>query len=351
MSKSNKELQEQKLAQFAQENESINEDVKIEQYSGLPEDVIREEMRAMSKKGVARQIAKQKTTQRMSKEELIATQDENGLVPVIIEELPTEGRFYPPTLEIYIRSANIGEIRDWSMLNEENTIEIDNAMNKILRKCVTCIVDESIDGDKVIPFRGVFNWKDLKEVDRFYLLLAIRELTFIEDDNSLKLDLNEHQSIDLTKEMLQPLTFDKRVEKYYSAEERCFVFTSSKHMDKPLRIYIPSLGVNQWVRDYVLAKSNAKVGFDKNFIILAPFLIRDYRGLTADIYDDIVKRHSKLSTFELSLISQVVDLIKNSVNPYIKYIDEAGGEQTAPLSFRGGFKSLFTLQDTLSLLD
>ena len=351
MSKTNKQLQEEKLAQFAQENESINEDVRVDQYSGIPEDRIKEEMRAMAKKGVAKQIANQKTTQNLSGDELARVQDQAGLIPIPLDLLPTEGKFYPVTLQLYIRAAKISEIRDWSMLNEENMVEIDTAMNKILRKCVTCHIDESIDSDKVIPFRGAFNWKDLKEVDRFYLLLAIRDLTFIEGDNGLKLDLNEHESIDLNKDMLQSLDFDKSVEKFYSAEERCFVFTSKKHLEKPVRIYIPSLGVNQWIRDYVLAKSNAKLGFDQNFILIAPFIIKDYRGLTPEIYEDIVKRHSKLSAFELSLISQVVDLIKGSVRPYIKYIDEAGGEQTAPLSFRGGFKSLFLLQDTLSLLD
>lgn len=347
----NNEFKEEKLARYAQENESINEDVKIEQYSGIPADKIKEEMRAIAKKGVAKQIANQKTTQNMSSDELSITQEQTGLIPIPVDMLPTEGRFYPVTLKLFIRAAKISEIRDWSMLNEENMVEIDSAMNKILSKCVTCHIDETIDNDKVYSIRGKFNWKDLKEVDRFYLLLAVRELTFIDEDNNLKIDINEHKQIDLTKNMLQPLDFSKSVSKYYSAEERCFVFTSKKYLDKPVHIYIPSLGVNQWIRDYVLAKSNAKLGFDQNFILIAPFLIKDYRGLTPEIYEDIVKKHSKLSAFELSLISQVVDLIKDSVRPYIKYIDEAGGEQTAPLSFRGGFKSLFLLQDTLSLLD
>ena len=48
---------------------------------------------------------------------------------------------------------------------------------------------------------------------------------------------------------------------------------------------------------------------------------------------------------EISVLNYVRNLFKDAVDVQVKYIDEDGSEKTAPLSFRGGIKSLFIISD------
>ena len=64
-------------------------------------------------------------------EELLEVQRSTGLgyLPLKVEDLPSRGMFYPEGTKIFIRAASGGEIRHWSMTNEEDLSEIDDALN------------------------------------------------------------------------------------------------------------------------------------------------------------------------------------------------------------------------------
>ena len=85
-----------------------------------------------------------------------------GFIEIPLEALPTGGIFYPEGTRIHVRSASGGDIRHWSMTDETDVSAIDDALSYIIERCMR------------ISFpSGQANWKDLKEIDRLYLILAI----------------------------------------------------------------------------------------------------------------------------------------------------------------------------------
>lgn len=265
--------------------------------------------------------------------------DNLGYMRIELNTLPTGGLFYPDGTIIRIRAARGAEIKHWSTMNDQDLdqlSQVDDILNYIIEKCVNVEMPGMIS-----------SWKDLKDIDRFYLLLAVREFTFLDGDNELMVPISENKSIPVTKEMIDFIKIPEEIMKFYSPEEKCFVF----HMpSRELRMYIPSLGASQWLKNYAQNKVNAREGFDSDFLLFAPMLINDFRLLSQRTYEQMVEETTMWSVKEWSLISYVRDTLAAASQPKLTYIDDDGKEVTIPLTFRGGLKALFTLQDPLSVL-
>lgn len=268
----------------------------------------------------------QKTEERMAAGNTIGWQKINML------DLPTQGKFYPESTEIVIRSATAQEIRHWSTLQEDDLSVLDDMLNYVLERCSS------------FKTKGTHSsWKDIKEIDRFYILLAIREYTFVKGENQLQVKTSETETINVGKEMIDFLTFDPRLMKYYSPEKRCFSlqFKSGKTID----VSIPSVGVTNFLKTYIQRKQQQQLMIDTDFLSFAPFVIKDWRGLSDTSYEQIVSESNSWSIQEISVLTKLKDLFADTVNPEVKYVDEGGTEQTAPLNFLGGIKSIFLISD------
>jgi len=264
--------------------------------------------------------------------EEISFANQLGWQKLPILDLPTQGWFYPEGTEITIRAAVATEIRHWSTLNEDNLSALDDMLNYVVERCA-----------KIKFPTGSSSWRDLKEVDRFYVLLAIRELTFVNGENRLQVKTSETSKIDVTKDMINYINFDDRMMKYYSPEERLFVLTFKS--GKKLRISIPSVGITNWLKTYINRKRQGNEVIDEDFISFAPFVITDWRGLTDDTYSKIIMDSHNWTPGEISLLTEIRRIFTDTVDPVVRYVDEEGGERTVPLSFQGGIKSLFLISD------
>lgn len=267
--------------------------------------------------------------------------DNLGYLNIPVDTLPTMGLYYPQGTRIFIRAARGEEIKHWSTMNDQDTAQlsqVDDILNYIIERCVSVKVPGDIPG----------SWRDLKDIDRFYLLLAIREFTFLDGDNELMVPVSEGKNIPVTKEMIDFITIPEEIMKHYSPEERCFVFKLKT--GREIRMHIPSLGATAWLKNYAQAKNMAREGFDTDFILYAPMLIADFRGLSQRAYEEMVADSQMWTVQEWSLIGHVRDTLAAAAEPKIKYQDENGQEVTIPLTFRGGIKALFTIQDPLSIL-
>ena len=268
-----------------------------------------------------------------------AYRDNLGYMRIELDTLPTGGLFYPDGTIIRIRAARGSEIKHWSTMNDQDLnqlSQVDDILNYIIEKCVN------------VEMPGMMSsWKDLKDIDRFYLLLAVREFTFLDGDNELMVPISENKSIPVTKEMIDFIKIPEEIMQHYSPEEKCFIF----HMpSRDLRMYIPSLGASQWLKNYAQNKVNAREGFDSDFLLFAPMLINDFRLLSQRTYEQMVEETTMWSVKEWSLISYVRDTLAAASEPKLTYQDDDGKEVTIPLTFRGGIKALFTLQNPLSIL-
>jgi len=254
-----------------------------------------------------------------------------------ISDLPTRGLFYPEGAEIAIRSATGAEIRHWSTLDENDLSALDDMLNYILERCATFKTPGSVS-----------SWKDMKEVDRFYVLLAIREFTFIKGDNNLQVSISETKKMDVSKDMISFIEFDENLMERYDAQKRCFVlkFKNGRSID----VDVPSIGVTSFIKNYFLRKQKMQEPVDQDFIRFAPFVIREWRGLSDASYSKIVEDSNQWGITEISVLNKIRAMLGESVNPVIRYTDEGGMEHTAPLNFLGGIKSIFLISDPFAEL-
>lgn len=270
-------------------------------------------------------------------ESQISLGNQVGWQQLPIKDLPTQGLFYPEGTEIAIRSATALEIRHWSTLQEDDMSLLDDMLNYILERCVTFKTPGSHS-----------SWKDIKEIDRFYILLAVREFTFVKGENQLQVKISENTTIDVTKEMIDYISLDPKIMKYYDPEKRCFNFKFKN--GNTIDITIPSVGVTNFLKNYINRKQQMQSGIDTDFVGFAPFVILDWRGLNDASYEKIVIDSNNWSVAEISVITHLKDLFIDTVNPVVKYTDEGGAERVAPLNFLGGIKSIFLISDPFGQL-
>ena len=274
-----------------------------------------------------------KEEQQMRVDEIRAEQRAIGMgfMEIPLKDLPSAGIFYPEGTRVHVRAASGGDIRHWSMIDETSLLAIDDAINYILERCVT------------ISFPGkTASWKDLVEIDRVYLLLACRDFTFTEGKNELKIAISETEDITVKKDNITFIDLPDGIYKYYNEEKRCFVFDRADGKTK-LNIYMPTVGISQWIRNYVERKNALQEKYDEDFIQVAPMLIEDWRKLNDKAYADFIYDSMSWTTRDWSIISKIKTTMQKAVTPKLVYLDENGAEKEVPLNFRGGIKREFTV--------
>lgn len=267
----------------------------------------------------------------------LSLQNNIGWVKLNLSDLPTKGMFYYDGTEIAIKAATGGEIRHWSTLNEEDVNGVDDMLNYVLERCCTV----------KIPNVPNSNWRDIVELDRFYIILAIRELTF-KSENPLQVPIGTNKSRPVTKEMISFANFDGDLMKFYDKEQKCFLFRFKTGNVRLMML--PTLGITAWLKQYVMKHQQKGSNFDMDFMNFAPFLLDDWRGLTDKTYESLVSDSVGWDIKEVSLISKVREMIINTINPEIVYLDEHGSEVRVPINFLGGFKSIFVISDIFAEL-
>ena len=87
-----------------------------------------------------------------------------GWHPLPVSALPSAGKFYPDNSRIQIRAAANKEIRHFSTIDPDDPLDADDKLNFILDNCSIIMMDEKR-----------VSYKDLLEIDRFYVIIAIRD--------------------------------------------------------------------------------------------------------------------------------------------------------------------------------
>jgi len=264
-----------------------------------------------------------------------------GWKNVPLENLPSQGLFYPDGTEVTIRAASVAEIRHWSTIDENDALGIDDMLNFVIERC--CRIRMS---DRPA------NFKDLKEIDRFYLLFAIRDFTFKNGENRLyttyQTEDGSEERVEITKDAINYFKPDEKLMKFYNADRKCFVFEMKN--GEVFDLHFPSLGVMSFIKNYAKIKAQRSQKFDKAFLKYAPFLIPEWKGLTDREYEKALQDSLSWSIQKISLMDKITQMLANSVNPEVVYMNDRGEEAAIPLSFRGGIKSVFLIPDILDEL-
>lgn len=260
-----------------------------------------------------------------------------------LENLPSKGLFYPIDSQMAIKAATVKEIRHFSTIDDTDSIDTEEKLNFILERLVKFrTVDE------------IISWKHIKEVDKLYILFAIREYTFIDGENQLSIkhtcnNCKYENSFTLKKEHFQYFSLDPRIEKYYNSSLRS-LDVKMKNGDS-IELTLPSIGVNQFNISYVRNKLKTNSQYDKAFFKMSPYLFGDWRVLNENTYMDKLFETMEWNYKKLSVVQGLVDVIKSSINPTMKEkCEQCGAEVSARLRFPRGFRDLFLISDIFSEL-
>jgi len=264
-------------------------------------------------------------------------------VPVSI--LPSRGLFYPDGTKMAIRSAEVREIRHFSMIDEDDRLDIEEKLSYVLERCLR------ID----FPGEGVVSYRDLKQEDRFFLILAIRDLTFTRGENSILLKPKKKcketkecaigEGIELRTGVLSSYELDDRIINYYNPETKSFTF-DIKRINKRIEMFVPSIGVNQKISEFITDCASKKRPIDDGFLKIAPFIFGEWRDLTNESIYLRMRESDYWTKEEYSLYFELSEKIKIGTILEIKVNCPACGEEAiADIAFPSGLRSLFVISD------
>jgi|688.fasta_scaffold02344_11 hypothetical protein len=264
------------------------------------------------------------------------------------ENLPSKGFGYPPGFEIAIKAAEVREIRQFSTVDENDRIDLDDKLNSILAKCM-----------KIRWNGGFLESFDLWYEDRFYIIMSIRDVTFIRGENKILLPVTKNckredcdvpDMIELRSNLLDSFVVDQEILKRYSTESYSFKFIP-KDGTPELNLYIPTVGVTTICRKIIAEKRRRGKKFDESFAKVATFIIPDWRGLDESLYDQYERASLDWTPIQFSIADQITEKINFATKSRIySKCESCEGEVTADISFPGGYRSLFVISDIFSQL-
>jgi hypothetical protein len=271
---------------------------------------------------------------------------EMGWKNVPVKIIPSRGKFYPDGTRIAIRPADVKEIRHFSSIDEDDDLDIEEKLTYILEKCFRM----------EFPEKGVVSYKDLKQEDRFFIIMTIRDLTFIKGENSILLkpykkceetpECPFNNGIELRTGVLSSYEIDPKIEKHYSEKTRSFIFNINK-IKKSIEVFIPSIGVTQAITAFVIECAKRKIKVEETFIDIAPFIFNDWRDLNFDVIENSMLESDNWTKEEFSsylILSEKIKIgTKLEVTQTCPICGEA--EVAARISFPAGLRSLFVISD------
>lgn len=279
-----------------------------------------------------------------------------------LENFPSQGRFYSEDFSVHIRAARVGEIREYSMMDESNPNDIIDKMNYMLASC-TKIQFNNMPG----------SYKDILDHDRFYLIKRIQELTFKNEETAINVPVPDgscktpgchpQTEIKLTSDMIERAEHDETLEQYYDEENKCYSIRT-KHYGT-IQMCPPTIGVTSIVKDWAIDRTKNQKQWDQSLVQMIPFFRKEWRQFKDKDVFNMATEFENWDINKYTLVYRLIEKMNTSVgmspNIHVR-CESCGGDMEIPIMFqsvsddgqevRGGFKSLFiqNLSDRFSEL-
>lgn len=265
--------------------------------------------------------------------------DSIGYHNVPLDTLPSGGKYYPENTKISIRAARVGEIREFSTIDERDVKDVTDKMTYILSQCVK-IYYGNVPG----------NYKDIITADRIVLILKIRELTFVDGSSSIKIPVpsgacqtvgcKPQEFINFNTGSLTFQQPDPTLEKYYDNVNRCYNVETKRF--GTIQIFPPNVGVSTAITDWVVKQRQENKKIDASLAEILQFVIKDWRGLSDKAIFSKLTELSGWSTEKFTLVYRLVEKVNVGIEFEVTTTCETcGGEIKVPITFPDGYKSLF----------
>lgn len=264
------------------------------------------------------------------------------------DTLPSKGFGYPEGFEIAIRNAEVSEIRHYSTIDEDDRIDLDDKLNHILSKCM-----------KIRWNGGFLDPYDLWYEDRFFVIMSIRDLTFLRGENRILLPLTKNctkpdckiaDQIELKANILNSFEIEDTLLKKYDKESYCFKMIP-KDGSKEMNLYIPTVGVTTICRKIIREKERKGKKYDRSFADVCTFIISEWRELDENLYDQYERASMDWTPLQFSIADQISKKINFATKSRIyQNCNSCAGEVTADIVFPSGYRSLFVISDIFDQL-
>ena len=251
--------------------------------------------------------------------------------------------FYPEGTRIKIRAAKVHEIQAYSVVNDENYLDVTEKMNDLLSTCVRVTLPDGTTG----------SYKHTKEGDRITLIFMIRELTFQQGttlSKEITCDKCKHEfniPFRATSAPNNPKTFVKhempeKLIKFYNKNLKCFEF----NIDGAIyRMAPPSIGLQEIFHDDLKTKVMGKKNTNVSFMKIIPYMLWDRTSITNDGIKAKEEEFRNMDMKTFQILTQAVDKMIFGLKGLTMTCPECGEEVHADMSFPGGASTIFVISD------
>lgn len=268
----------------------------------------------------------------------------NEYLAVPLEILPC-GIFYKPGTKISIRSAKVQEVQAYSVVDDNNYLDITEKMNGILSSCIKYTYANGIQG----------SYKDLRDGDRLFLIFMIRELTFpggknlskdVTCDNcghEFKMELRATSSDKVQKSFVN-YEMPEKIAKFFDPVERVFVF---KIDGVDYKLAPPTIGIQEIFFGDIKTKVQTEKSPNVAFLKLASFLLHDRNKITEDGIKAKEQEFKRMDMKTFQILNQAVNQMMFGIKEMKNNCPSCGLEVHTDMAFPAGASTIFVIPDAL----
>lgn len=266
----------------------------------------------------------------------------HGYFDLDVSSFPSGGLYYPNGTKVKIKAASVKEIRTFSALDEENPIEVTEAINELMTSCVRVSFDKRVG-----------SWKDILEEDKLFVILSIRELSFPDENSTISFNVkcescSADNKMEIKNQNFQKRDVDEVLMRYYDSVEKCFNI-ETKSFGK-IKIKPPTAGIMKHVSNYIQTLKERRVNIKEYipFLKILPYLIDDWRTITEKDIDNLRVEFIGWGNKKFGVYTELCEKAQVSVKDKMrKPCEKCGDPIETEIQLPNGIKGLFIENDIL----
>ena len=269
----------------------------------------------------------------------------NEFVVVPLDILPC-GVFYKLGTKISIRSAKVQEVQAYSVVDDNNYLDIAEKMNEILSSCVRYIHSNGTIG----------SYKDLRDGDRLFLVFMIRELTFPGGKNLSKEVTCEHchhefkiefraTASSTARKTFVNYSMPEKLNKYFDKTERVYAIRVD---EVEYKMAPPTVGIQETFFSDMKSKVLAEMKPNVSFLKISSFLLHDRSKITDEGIKAKEQEFKRMDMKTFQVLNAAANLMVFGIQELKTICPSCGLEVRTNMSFPDGASSLFIPKEVLS---
>jgi hypothetical protein len=268
----------------------------------------------------------------------------NEYTYIPLESLPC-GMFYKSGTKISIRAARVQEVQAYSVVDDNNYLDITEKMNGILASCIKYFYPGGMQG----------SYKDLRDGDRLFLIFMIRELTFPGGKNlskdctckncehEFKMELRATYSQQVQKSFVN-YEMPEKLAKFFDPVEKLFIF---KIDGVDYKLAPPTIGIQEIFFGDIKTKIQGEKNPNVAFLKLASFMLHDRTKITEEGIKAKEQEFKQLPMKTFQVLNQAVNQMLFGIKEMKSDCPSCGVEVRTDMSFPSGASNIFVISDAL----